>query len=77
MFLSNKIKYLTTHIFLLADRKEFTEAPIPGYTGFIPNFEEYALGQRYKKWTEEGLDDAVSSRLRQEHLLTQRIDLTR
>lgn len=59
------------------DRKDFNEAPVPGYTGFVPNIEKYGLGQRYKKWTEDGLDDALRTRLRQEHLLTQRIDVTR
>ena len=61
----------------LADRKSFTEPPISGYNGFIPNIEQFGLGQRYKKWTEEGLEESLRSRLRQEHLLTQRIDLTR
>ena len=64
-------------IFSSADRKEFTEPPVSGYTGFVPNIEQFGLGQRYKKWTGEGLDESVRSRLRQEHLLTQRIDLTR
>lgn len=63
--------------FYSAERKAFTEAPIEGYTGFVPNIEQFGLGQRYKKWTEEGLEESLRSRLRQEHLLTQRIDLTR
>ena len=60
-----------------SDRKEFTEPPKSGYTGFVPNIEEFGLGQRYNKWTKEGLEESLRSRLRQEHLLTQRIDLAR
>ncbi|XP_028391194.1 protein FAM166B-like isoform X2 [Dendronephthya gigantea] len=59
------------------DRKDFLEPPVLGYTGFVPNIEQFGLGQRYTKWTEEGLEESVKSRLRQEHLLTQRIDLKR
>ena len=55
------------------DRKDFCEPPVIGYTGFVPNIEQYGLGQRYTKWTEDGLDDALRTRLRQEYLRTQPI----
>ncbi|XP_046851470.1 protein FAM166B-like [Xenia sp. Carnegie-2017] len=61
--------------YTVTDRKSFMESPVSGYTGFIPNFERFALGQRYHKWTKEGLQESVQSRLRNQHLLTKRVVL--
>jgi hypothetical protein len=44
-------------IHLQSDKREFTEPPIPGYTGFIPRIvpTEMGLGTRYHNTTQRGL----------------------
>lgn len=44
---------------LQTDRRQFTEAPMPGYTGYVPRIKptELGLGARYHETTEKGLND--------------------
>jgi hypothetical protein len=49
------------------DKREFTEPPIPGYTGHIPRIfpTELGLGARYNQTTAKGLAEFKSNYLRQ------------
>ena len=59
--------------FLLGDRKEFTEAPIPNYMGYVPRNEEHKLGGRYGRWTRNAYTDAWNSMVLHEQRQTQKI----
>ena len=59
------------------EHREFCEAPLPGYTGYVPRRREHDLGTRYATWTKEGFTDSLEMRNKQEGLATQAIDTTR
>jgi len=50
-----------------SDRKEFTESPIPGYTGFVPKKQEYELGSTYGTWSGKAYVDALATKKMQEN----------
>jgi hypothetical protein len=54
----------------LNDKREFTEAPMPGYTGHIPRIypTETGLGARYHTITEKGLTEFKNNYLRYKNL---------
>jgi len=62
--------------FRFSDHREFTEAPIAGYTGYVPRRTEHHLAKPYKVWTREAFNDSANTKAREEHLLTQRIEPT-
>jgi len=53
---------------VLESRKEQTEAPIPGYRGYIPRVRttEIGLGSRYHEMTKNGLDNFYAARYERE-----------
>lgn len=59
------------------EHREFCEAPLPGYTGYVPRRREHDLGTRYATWTKDGFTDSLEMRNKQEGLATQAIDVTR
>ena len=59
------------------EHREFCEAPLPGYTGYVPRRREHDLGTRYATWTKGGFTDSLEMRNKQEGLATQAIDVTR
>lgn len=60
-----------------SEHREFCEAPLPGYTGYVPRRREHDLGTRYATWTKGGFTDSLEMRMEQEGLATQAIDVTR
>ena len=63
---SHYMKSKSFYVFL-ADRKEFTESPIPGYTGYVPKKQEYELGSTYGTWSGKAYVDALATKKMQEN----------
>ena len=61
----------------LADHREFTESPIPGYTGYVPKKMEHELGSTYGNWSGKAYVDSLASKRLQEKTSIQPIELTR
>ena len=61
----------------LGEHREFTEAPIPGYTGYVPRRREHDLGTRYGDWSREGYTESLVMRESQESTLTKPVDVKR
>eukprot|EP00794_Sanderia_malayensis_P005361 gene5361-6032_t len=49
-----------------SDHRDFTESPIPGYTGYVPKREEHDLGLRYGTWSGKSYVDALTAKHNQE-----------
>ncbi|EDO48739.1 predicted protein [Nematostella vectensis] len=60
-----------------SEHREFTEAPLPGYTGYVPRRRAHDLGMRYGTWSQAGFSNSLEMRNKQENLATQRIDVTK
>ncbi|KAK3723807.1 hypothetical protein QZH41_019484, partial [Actinostola sp. cb2023] len=60
-----------------SEQREFCEPPVPGYRGYVPRRREHELGVRYAVWSKDSFADSLTMRHKQEHLATQRIDVTR
>lgn len=58
------------------ERRNFTEAPIPGYKGYVPRHEEHKLGGRYGVWTRYAYGDALGTMLTRERNRTEKIDVS-
>lgn len=48
--------------FSLADKREFAESPMPGYTGYVPKKQEHELGSTYGTWSGRAYVDALASK---------------
>lgn len=53
-----------------SEHREFTEVPLPGWTGYVPRRRAHDLGTRYGQWSTDGFTDSLEMRAKQEHLLT-------
>lgn len=62
--------------FWIDERRSFTEAPIPGYKGFVPRNEEHKLGSRYSVWTRNAYENSLGTRLREETARNQHLDVS-
>ncbi|XP_065071695.1 ciliary microtubule inner protein 2B-like [Rhopilema esculentum] len=60
-----------------SDHRDFTESPIPGYTGFVPKKQEHELGSTYGNWSGKAYVDALTTKRRQEDSSTWSIELKR
>ena len=58
------------------DKRPFTEAPMPGYKGYVPRHEQHKLASRYGIWTRHAYEDSLRTMLTEEHHRTERIDVS-
>lgn len=59
------------------ERRAFTEAPLPGYKGYVPRHEEHKLGSRYGIWTRHAYGDSLHTTLTEERSRTEMIDVSK
>eukprot|EP00112_Aurelia_sp_Birch-Aquarium-sp1_P017281 Seg3990.1 transcript_id=Seg3990.1/GoldUCD/mRNA.D3Y31 product="Protein FAM166B" protein_id=Seg3990.1/GoldUCD/D3Y31 len=72
------LKYATAYYGKkFSDHREFTESPIPGYTGYVPKQMEHELGSTYGNWSGKAYVDSLASKRLQEKTSVQPIQLTR
>lgn len=56
------------------ERRSFTEAPMPGYKGYVPRHEEHKLGSRYGVWTRHAYGDSLMTMLTEERNRTEKLN---